>query len=275
MNQTEALRKNDALPEAVEQALLADDLSGLSPAQRLSLYKATCSSLGLNPLTNPFRYLRLSGMLKLYAQKNCAEQLRKLHGISLEVTSSQWSLDGELYAVNARARTPDGRTDEDIGVVWMGPGMTGEARANAQMKALTKAKRRVTLSICGLGMLDDSEIDSIPGAERVSDHDEVPVHDITPAGESIPFQAAIAEAMEAASPGNLSYDTSSAERLRADDCIRRLERLKEADRESATVVGKAILEEAKSLPLDLRAGIDAKAEEVREVFRLRSKTVQG
>jgi hypothetical protein len=32
------------------------------------------------------------------------------------------------------------------------------------MKAVTKAKRRVTLSICGLGMLDETEVDSVPGA---------------------------------------------------------------------------------------------------------------
>jgi hypothetical protein len=30
------------------------------------------------------------------------------------------------------------------------------------MKAETKAKRRVTLSICGLGMLDESEVESLP-----------------------------------------------------------------------------------------------------------------
>jgi hypothetical protein len=32
------------------------------------------------------------------------------------------------------------------------------------MKAETKAKRRVTLSICGLGLLDETEIETIPGA---------------------------------------------------------------------------------------------------------------
>jgi hypothetical protein len=32
------------------------------------------------------------------------------------------------------------------------------------MKAITKAKRRVTLSICGLGWLDETEIESIPSA---------------------------------------------------------------------------------------------------------------
>ena len=33
---------------------------------------------------------------------------------------------------------------------------------NALMKAVTKAKRRVTLSICGLGMLDETEVETIP-----------------------------------------------------------------------------------------------------------------
>jgi len=40
----------------------------------------------------------------------------------------------------------------------------GEARANLMMKAETKAKRRVTLSICGLGMLDETEVESLPPA---------------------------------------------------------------------------------------------------------------
>ena len=36
---------------------------------------------------------------------------------------------------------------------------------NALSKAVTKAKRRATLSICGLGMLDETEIASIPDDE--------------------------------------------------------------------------------------------------------------
>lgn len=45
--------------------------------------------------------------------------------------------------------------------------------ANALMKAETKAKRRVTLSICGLGLLDESEIDTMKGAETYDVHHEV------------------------------------------------------------------------------------------------------
>jgi hypothetical protein len=41
-------------------------------------------------------------------------------------------------------------------------GLKGEALANALMKAETKAKRRATLSICGLGFLDETEIEDIP-----------------------------------------------------------------------------------------------------------------
>jgi hypothetical protein len=39
---------------------------------------------------------------------------------------------------------------------------------NALMKAVTKAKRRVTLSICGLGMLDETEVETIPSARPVT-----------------------------------------------------------------------------------------------------------
>jgi len=40
-------------------------------------------------------------------------------------------------------------------------GLTGKNLANAFMKAETKAKRRVTLSICGLGFLDESEVEDM------------------------------------------------------------------------------------------------------------------
>jgi hypothetical protein len=45
--------------------------------------------------------------------------------------------------------------------------MFGDMLANAMMRCETKAKRRVTLSIVGLGWTDESEIDSIPGAAVV------------------------------------------------------------------------------------------------------------
>jgi hypothetical protein len=46
--------------------------------QRTEYYTRLCSSLGLNPLTQPFEYLTLNGKLVLYAKRAGADQLRKI-----------------------------------------------------------------------------------------------------------------------------------------------------------------------------------------------------
>jgi hypothetical protein len=139
---------------------LSGDLSKLTAEQRVSFYNRVCESLGLNPLTQPFAYLRLSGKEILYAKKDATEQLRFLHHISIDPKGFTREVIEGVYVVTAPASMPSGRTDVSTGAVPI-DGITGEARANAMMKAETKAKRRVTLSICGLGMLDESEIESI------------------------------------------------------------------------------------------------------------------
>lgn len=151
--------------EAIEQVLVGGNLAALSTSQRIEYYRRVCESLGLNPLTRPFDYINLSGKLTLYARKDATEQLRRLRRVSVRIVSRE--LVEDVYIVVAQATDRDGRTDESIGAVPLA-GLKGEARANAIMKAETKAKRRVTLSICGLGVLDETEVDSIPGAQVVA-----------------------------------------------------------------------------------------------------------
>jgi len=148
--------------DALERVIAGGDLAALTPEQRTSYYHAVCESLGLNPLTRPFEYIRLQGKLTLYARRDATDQLRKAQGISVEI-KSRARVD-DLYVVTASAHDPNGRADESIGAVSV-QGLSGEALANALMKAETKAKRRVTLSICGLGWTDETEVDSIPGAQ--------------------------------------------------------------------------------------------------------------
>lgn len=147
----------------LEQVLISGNLAQLSPEDRVTYYKQVCESLNLNPLTRPFDYLQLSGKLTLYAKRDAADQLRKLHGVSIDKPDITFA-DG-LVTVVVTARDAQGRTDTDLGAVAI-DNLKGEARANAIMKCITKAKRRVTLAICGLGWLDETEIDSIPGAKR-------------------------------------------------------------------------------------------------------------
>jgi hypothetical protein len=147
--------------QALEHILGTGDLSKLSTQQRVEFYAKTCQSLGLNPLTRPFRFMSFQGNTVMYATRDCTDQLRKVNGITLHVVDKQ--LDGELFIVTVRARDKLGREDEDMGAVTIAA-LKGESRANALMKALTKAKRRVTLSICGLGLTDEAELDTMPGA---------------------------------------------------------------------------------------------------------------
>ncbi len=149
--------------DRVLEVLVSGNLGVLTPPERLEYYNRVCDSLGLNPMTQPFAFITLNGKLTLYALKGCTDQLRRIHGVSLKVDAQQPSVD--MYMVTATAVDGGGRQDSDIGVVST-KGLSGEALANAIMKATTKAKRRVTLSICGLGMLDETEIADIPASAK-------------------------------------------------------------------------------------------------------------
>ncbi len=159
----------------MEQVLMLGDLAKLSPDQRMSYYLETCKSLGLNPLTRPFEYIMLNSKLTLYARKDATDQIRKLNGVSIEDVNIK-ETDSQ-FIVTVKGHDKDGRADVDIGVVNKGD-MRGDA-ANAMMKAVTKGKRRFTLSICGLGMLDETEIATIPDARpvTVTEHGEIVEHD--------------------------------------------------------------------------------------------------
>jgi hypothetical protein len=146
--------------DIIEAVITKGDLGKLTPDERVRYYNEVCNSLGLNPLTQPFAYLSLSNRLVLYATRNGSDQLRKINGVSIEIVSRE--IVSNILTVHARAKLPDGRTDEDFGSVYFPETLTGEARANAEMKALTKSKRRVTLSICGLGWLSEEEVADIP-----------------------------------------------------------------------------------------------------------------
>jgi hypothetical protein len=163
-------------PAIMEQVLIGGDLAQLTEAQRLAYYRAVCQSLGLNPLSKPFEYLWLNGKLRLYALRDCTDQLRRLHGISIYITNRERL--GDIYIVTARAKDRTGREDESTGAMALGT-LKGDALANALMKAETKAKRRVTLSLAGLGWLDETEISTIPGVrvgEPTSDPEAGDIH---------------------------------------------------------------------------------------------------
>lgn len=187
--------KRRAADNLLSLVLQATDLASLSPDAKEAYYLHICESCGLDPYTRPFEYINLSGKTVLYAKKEATDKLRALHHVSITILSRE--IQDGIYVVVAQAKLPTGRIDESIGAValvhpdwtedWVQEGnkrvkkkvkntLAGQPlkaldRANACMKAETKAKRRVTLSIIGLGMLDESEIEGIPdlGAPPTAD----------------------------------------------------------------------------------------------------------
>ena len=144
---------------AIEAALMDGDLSRLSAEEKLSHYQMVCKTVGLNPLTKPFQYITLNGKLQMYALKGATDQLRKIYKIDCEVVKTE-TVNG-LYIVQVKVKDKYGRVDEDMGFAKI-ENLNGDALGNAMLKAVTKAKRRATLSMCGLGMLDEDEVNSIP-----------------------------------------------------------------------------------------------------------------
>ena len=83
-----------------------------------------------------------------------------MHNVSHAITSRETNAEAGVYMVTSRACLPDGRCTESIGAVNI-QGLKGDNYANAVMKAETKAKRRATLDLLGLGVLDETEVESI------------------------------------------------------------------------------------------------------------------
>lgn len=151
-------------PTIIESLVMRGDLSGLTPYEKVEYYKFRCSQLDIDPAEQPFQLLRLNGKEVLYATKACTDALCRSRQLKRELTSRERIED--VYVVTCRCSDPNGRFDEATGAVNVA-GLQGEILANALMKCETKAKRRAVLSLCGLGMLDESELDTIQGAQPI------------------------------------------------------------------------------------------------------------
>ena len=163
--------------KVIDSVVLRGDLSGLAPGERARFYVQMCEGLGLNPASQPFAFLRLNGKEILYATRGATDQLAAMHRVTREIIDGPKVVDlggtKLIYAV-CKASMPNGRFETATATVpLIDP-------VNVMMKAETKAKRRATLSLLGLGLLDEIEIETIPaGAQspgagldlsRVNDH---------------------------------------------------------------------------------------------------------
>ena len=144
--------------DVIEKVIVGGDLAVLNTKERLDYVNAVCKSVGLNPLTRPLEYIKLNNRLTLYARKDCTDQLRKIHNVSVDDLKE--NMHDDVLTITAYVSMPSGRKDAAKGAVSIDK-LKGEALAIALMKCETKAKRRATLSICGLGFLDEAELEYV------------------------------------------------------------------------------------------------------------------
>lgn len=151
-----------ALTAAVVASLVLNgDISGLNPVQKAVYYVERCRQLGLDPRSKPFQVLKLNGKEILYADKGAADQLAKIHNVNRRITDGPKviKLGGrDVVFCQCEASLPNGRCEMDVATLPAGD------FDNVLMKVTTKVKRRATLALLGLGMLDESELSTIPAA---------------------------------------------------------------------------------------------------------------
>jgi hypothetical protein len=152
-------------PKIQDSIVLRGDLSGLNETQKRDYYLYRCRQVGLDPAAKPFDLLTLNGKQILYANAGATQQLCSIHKLSTQITHRE-RVDG-IYIVSVRCTGADGRVSENQGAVDVSS-LQGERLANAILKATTKAIRRSVLAHVGLGMLDETEVETIPEARRES-----------------------------------------------------------------------------------------------------------
>lgn len=206
-NKNNQVATNDAPidKDLLEKLILNNDLAGLSSEQRVTFYSGVCKSLGLNPLTQPFGLISFEGKVTMYAKRDATDQLRKIHRIN--IVDMQTKTEQGLLIVTVKGCDQSGRYDISTGIVPLkakkkiwdpqskgGRGgyveldqvidLEGKDLANAIMKAETKAKRRLTLSLVGLGITDESELETMQGV-KVGTFEEPPAATIPAEDETI------------------------------------------------------------------------------------------
>ncbi len=182
MSNVIAMQKEGLDPAIQNSIVLRGDLSGLNESQKSAYYLYRCKQVGLDPAAKPFDLLTLNGKQVLYANASCTQQLCALHKLSTQITHRERMDD--IYVVSCRVTGADGRVSENQGAVSVG-NARGDALANAILKATTKAIRRSVLAHCGLGMLDETEVETIPQAVKVEP--AVVVEPVQKINQGIPF----------------------------------------------------------------------------------------
>lgn len=140
--------KDVVLKQEIQDILAKDGgaCNNLSPDQQAEYKTFLCAKMGVSPLLQPIDLIPTKNGLRPYLNKGAAELIRDERKIS--ITDIEVSEKNGMFVAICKVRAMNGRVDCDMGAC-----QKGNEPENSLMKAVTKAKRRATLSMCGLGAI--------------------------------------------------------------------------------------------------------------------------
>lgn len=153
----------DAMLEEAGRALLTvqaagRDTSALTPDQRHAVLAGLSKALGLNPLSQPVIFLKTQGREVAYVTKVGTDQIAsrlRLRRKTIQGPDVRKIHGRDLVFCQVEVTAPDGRSEMSTATLPIGDIVTD------LMKCETKAKRRATLSIAGLGLLSEDDTDGM------------------------------------------------------------------------------------------------------------------
>lgn len=193
-------KEQDDTQAAIMAIIRRGGTAGLTPEEKARYLQALCKSLGINELTMPIQFITFQGKEIAYVTRGATDQLAAKHNVSRFVVEGPCLKDfsgTKLLYCRVEAKMPNGRCDTSIA--------TSSARIdeNSLMKVESKAKRRATLSILGLGMLAEEEADDLSASQS------------GPATNQPRAQAEKASPSKALSSESYGIDEASSEALNA------------------------------------------------------------
>lgn len=155
----------------VERVMYENNFKGLTKRQRWIVLKRLCDEMGVPIWKQPYAWAPLGPDKSLVpvATKGLHQALRQRDKVSVRVENMQFFRDQQVFTVTVTASTPDGRMDMDFGVVGVPPTLKGAVLADRMMACITKAKNRVTNSLCGGG--NNISVEEAADVSRQMRHD--------------------------------------------------------------------------------------------------------
>lgn len=163
------------------------DPGDMNHKQRAAYVSDVCRMLKLNPLTRPAQFIRLSGKWVLYLTRTATDQLAARYNLNRKTIVQPHIADimgTKLAMCVVEVTLPNGRSETAMATLSIAD------PPNLLMKVESKAKRRATLSILGLGVLcEDEAEDASDASQGPRGGKERPLFATTPS-PTIPAQTA-------------------------------------------------------------------------------------